>query len=99
MKKLIYVLPLLLVSIPSFADGHMASGVTDVSYVAFAKALGIALAVIGAATAQGKAASTALDGIARNPAAAGKIQTPMIIALALMEALAILAFVVVFTGF
>lgn len=61
-----------------------------------ASALAIALAAIGGASAQGKAATAALEGIARNPAAADKLFTPMIIALALIESLVIYAFVIAF---
>ncbi|MCP4004664.1 MAG: ATP synthase F0 subunit C, partial [bacterium] len=36
----------------------------------------------------------AVQGIARNPGAAGQIQTPMIIALALIESISLYAFVI-----
>lgn len=62
----------------------------------FAAAFAIAIAAVGGAMAQGKAASAALEGIARNPAAADKLFTPMIIALALIESLVIYAFVIAF---
>lgn len=62
----------------------------------FAAAGAIAVAAVGGAMAQGKAASVALEGIARNPAAADKLFTPMIIALALIESLVIYAFVIAF---
>jgi F-type H+-transporting ATPase subunit c len=39
--------------------------------------------------AQGKAIAAALEGIARQPSAAGRIQTTMIIGLAMIESLAI----------
>jgi F-type H+-transporting ATPase subunit c len=61
-----------------------------------AAAITISSAAIGGALAQGKAASVALEGIARNPAAADKLFTPMIIALALIESLVIYAFVIAF---
>lgn len=61
-----------------------------------AAAFTITLSAIGGAMAQGKAASVALEGIARNPAAADKLFTPMIIALALIESLVIYAFVIAF---
>ncbi|MFN8945570.1 MAG: ATP synthase F0 subunit C [Pseudobdellovibrionaceae bacterium] len=61
-----------------------------------AAAIAICVAVVGGALGQGMAASKALDGIARNPAAADKIQTPMIIALALIESLVLFAFVIAF---
>jgi F-type H+-transporting ATPase subunit c len=59
-------------------------------------ALAIAIAAFGGALGQGKAATAALEGIARNPSAKGQIQTPMIIALALIESLVIYALVIAF---
>ncbi|MDH7600760.1 MAG: ATP synthase F0 subunit C [Armatimonadota bacterium] len=55
---------------------------------------GLPIAVLGGAAAQGRAASAALDGIARQPEAAGKIQVAMIIALALIESLVIYALLI-----
>jgi F-type H+-transporting ATPase subunit c len=66
------------------------------AWLAVAAAFTISSAAIGGAIAQGKAASVALEGIARNPAAADKLFTPMIIALALIESLVIYAFVIAF---
>lgn len=57
-------------------------------------AIGAAIAVIGAALGIGKIGSTALESIARQPEAAGKIQTAMIIAAALIEGVALFAVVV-----
>ena len=54
----------------------------------------IGIAAFGGALGQGKAAAAALEGIARNPGAAGKIVTPMIIGLALIESLVIYGLVV-----
>jgi len=64
--------------------------------LAIASGIGIAIAAFGGALGQGRAASTALEGIARNPEASTKIQTPMIIALALIESLVIYALVIAF---
>ena len=55
---------------------------------------GVPIAAIGGALGQGKAASAALEGIARQPEAAGKIQTAMIIGLALIESLVIYALLI-----
>ncbi len=55
---------------------------------------GVPIAVIGGALGQGKAAGSALEGIARQPEAAGKIQTAMIIGLALIESLVIYALLI-----
>ena len=55
---------------------------------------GVPVAVLSGAVAQGKAASAALEGIARQPEAAGKLQTAMIIGLALIESLVIYALLI-----
>lgn len=64
--------------------------------IALVIAIGFAvpIAVIGGGLGQGKAAASALEAIARQPEAAGKIQTAMIIGLALIESLVIYAFVI-----
>ena len=64
--------------------------------LALGVALGLPIAVIGAGLGQGKAAAAALEGVARQPEAAGKIQTMMIIALALIESLVIYALLMFF---
>lgn len=56
--------------------------------------LAVGLAILGAGIGQGLTAANAVQGIARNPGAAGAIQTPMIIGLALIESIALLAFVI-----
>ncbi len=57
---------------------------------------GLPLAVLAAATAQGRTASTALEGMARQPEAAGPIQTAMIIGLGLIESLVLYALLMFF---
>jgi len=64
--------------------------------LALAVGFGLPVAVLAAATAQGRAASAALEGIARQPEAAGQIQTAMIIGLALIESLVIYALLMFF---
>ncbi len=64
--------------------------------LAIAAGFAIGIAAFGGALGQSRAAAAALDGIARNPGAAGKVQTPMIIALALIESLVIYALVIAF---
>lgn len=57
-------------------------------------AIGAGLAVIGAGIGIGKIGGSAMEGIARQPEAAGKIQTAMIIAAALVEGVALFGVVV-----
>ncbi|MBI3543734.1 MAG: ATP synthase F0 subunit C [Deltaproteobacteria bacterium] len=90
---------ILLVAVATFLFASMAfaaeGGPSD-PYASLAAGLGIAIAAFGGSLGQGKAASAALEGIARNPAAAGKLFVPMIIGLALIESLVIYAFLVTF---
>lgn len=83
-------------ALPAFAqDATAAAGVTSIGgWVAIAAGLAIGLAAFGGSLGQGRAAAAALEGIARNPGAAGKIQGPMILGLALIESLVIYAFVI-----
>jgi F-type H+-transporting ATPase subunit c len=56
----------------------------------------LGIAALGVGIGQGIAANGALNGMARQPEASGKIQTAMLIALAFMELVFLLTFVVVF---
>jgi F-type H+-transporting ATPase subunit c len=57
-------------------------------------AVGAGLAAIGAGLGIGRIGGSAMDGIARQPEAAAKIQTAMLIAAAFVEAVALFAVVV-----
>ena len=63
-------------------------------FIALASGLGIAIAAFGGALGQGRSIAAALEGIARNPGASGKLLTPMIIGLAMIESLVIYSLVV-----
>lgn len=54
----------------------------------------LVVAVIAAVFGQSRSIVAALDGIARNPAASGKILTTMLVGLAMIESLAIYALVI-----
>lgn len=71
-------------------------GYSDQATLYIAGIFGVALAAVGGTYAQSRAASVALEGIARNPAAADKLFTPMLLALALMESLVIFTLVSIF---
>jgi F-type H+-transporting ATPase subunit c len=95
MKKLIFLLPLLLLTNTAFAaDGGDLS--MAAAYKAMAYFIAMAIAAYGGTAAQSRAAAVALEGIARNPSAAAKIQTPMILSFALMESLVIFTLISVF---
>jgi len=54
----------------------------------------VPVAVLSAALGQGRAGAAGIEGIARQPEAAGRIQTAMILVLALIESLVIYALLV-----
>jgi F-type H+-transporting ATPase subunit c len=99
-KKLISFLSVFTVvalwSTAAFAQGGDAPDNYFSMYSMFAigAGLGIGVAAFGGALGQGRAAAAALEGIARNPGAAGKLFTPLILGLALIESLVIYAFVI-----
>jgi F-type H+-transporting ATPase subunit c len=61
-------------------------------------AIGAGLAAIGAGLGIGRIGGSAMDGIARQPEAANKIQTAMLIAAAFVEAVSLFAVVVALLG-
>jgi F-type H+-transporting ATPase subunit c len=61
-------------------------------------AIGAGLAVLGAGIGIGRIGGSAVEGIARNPEASGKITTTMIIAAALIEGVALFGVVIVLLG-
>jgi F-type H+-transporting ATPase subunit c len=61
-------------------------------------AIGAGIAVLGAGLGIGKVGGSAMDAIARQPEASGKIQTAMIIAAALIEGVALFGVVVGLLG-
>ena len=64
--------------------------------IALAAALAISVSTIFPAFGQGKAASAAMEAIARQPEAAGEIHSTLILSLGLMEALTIYGLLIAF---
>jgi len=65
-------------------------------WAAGAAGIAIAIAALGGTLAQGRATAAALEGISRNPGAAPRIQTAMILGLALIESLVLFAWAMAF---
>lgn len=79
---------LLLSAIPAFAGTFGSEGLlaqSEVMSMAGLAAIGAGLAVIGVGLGIGRIGGGAVEGMARQPEAAGQIQTAMIIAAALIE--------------
>ncbi|MCD8554503.1 MULTISPECIES: ATP synthase F0 subunit C [Seleniivibrio] len=84
-----------LFAVAGVASAAEAGAVADASWAKYIGAgLAIGVAALGTGIGQGNAIKGAVEGISRNPSAAGKISTTMIIGLALIESLAIYALVV-----
>ena len=101
MKKLnilvLAVVGILLSAMPAFAQAGQAPAVDNTAGLkALAAGVGFAIAVVGGALGQSRIGAAACEGAARNPGAAGKIQTMMILGLALIESLVLFALVIVF---
>ncbi|HLI78899.1 MAG TPA: ATP synthase F0 subunit C [Candidatus Binataceae bacterium] len=73
--------------------GH---SVSTAGLIAIAANIGIGIAAFGSAIGQGRVGAAAMESIGRNPNSTGQLFTPMIIALAFIEALTLYAFVVAF---
>lgn len=101
MKRMKYlVFATLAIAMMSVAAMAQAGAADNESTVSAAKAIGggigFGLAAGLAGIGQGLVGSRAAEGAARNPGAAGTVQTMMIIALALIESLVLFALLIVF---
>ncbi len=95
---LLTVLGVLVCAVPALAQTQPAAPVANnsVGLKAIAAGVGFAIAVFGGALGQSRIGAAACEGAARNPGAAAKIQTMMILGLALIESLVLFALVIVF---
>ena len=100
LAKLKYVgystLALALMAIPTMAQGAADNEFTVNASKAIGAGVGFGIAAGFAGIGQGLVGKGATEGVARNPGAAGTVQTIMIIALALIESLVLFALLIVF---
>ena len=90
--KFLFVVMTVFFALPAFAqDGD---GLSPKGLFGIGAGLAIGLAALGGGIGQGRAAGGALEGIARNPSASGKVFVPFILGLALIESLVLLAFLI-----
>lgn len=104
MKKILLCLALMLLSMSILAPFAMAAAeeaAKSTDKLGFFKAIGLASAIcitvaaIAGVISQSSAVKGAIEGIARNPGASGKITIAMVVGLAFIESLVIYALVVV----
>ena len=102
MKRLKYTFVFCLSCIIGVSEtfaGEQISENTNYGLYAIAASLAIGLPALGGAMGQGRAAAAALEGIARNPGASGKIFVPMILGMALIESLVLFGLIIAFMSF
>ena len=92
------VVGVLMTAIPALAQtiGAADNESSVAKYGKIAAGFGFAIAAGLGALGQSRIAASAVEGAARNPGAAGRIQIMMIIGLALIESLVLFALVIVF---
>lgn len=101
-RSLALILVSTMMAAVALAQEHAAAaagdgGASNNAWYAIAAAIAIALPAFGGAFGQGRASAAALEGIARNPGASGKLFVPMILGLALIESLVIYGLVIAFS--
>lgn len=97
MSRSLMLVGLAVLGMPGIASAQQATaggGGWISPFAVIAAALGMAIAAGLCGLGQGRAIASAVDAIARQPGAAARIQTAMIIGLALIESLAIYMLVV-----
>ena len=83
---------------PAIASAQTEGVATSQSgLIAIGAAICVGIAAAAGTLAQGKAVSSALDSIGRNPGATGSLFIPLILGLAFIESLVIFAFVISFS--
>jgi F-type H+-transporting ATPase subunit c len=100
MRRLFFVLlaivALTMLTTPVFAQEAPAQAARTTNWVAITSGFAMAIAVALAALGQSRVASSACEGLARNPAARPGIQLALILGLAFIESLVLFTLVIVF---
>jgi F-type H+-transporting ATPase subunit c len=76
------------------AEGAAAGADSKGAAIAIAAGIAVAIAAFGAAFGQGRVGAAAMESIGRNPNAADRLFLPLVLTLALLEALALYGFVI-----
>jgi F-type H+-transporting ATPase subunit c len=90
------VLAIALLTPAAFAAAGDAPAMVGTNWVAITSGFAMAIASAGCGLAQGKATAAACEGLARNPGAAAPIRFALILALVLIESMALYTFAIIF---
>ena len=100
MRKLsvvvLVVLACCLIAPAAFAQAGDQGAAQATNWVAITSGFAMAIASGACGIAQGRASAAASEGMARNPGAAGVIQNMLILALVLIESMALYTFAIIF---
>lgn len=91
-----FLAPMVAMAAPAAGGDPAGGGSFNDGIFAIAMGFGMGLAALGCGMGQGRAAAAALEGICRNPNAAEKVNTPMLLGLAFIESLTIFTLVTAF---
>jgi F-type H+-transporting ATPase subunit c len=97
MKKLFAFLVAFSLAMLASGTAMAAEGAADSNKavaIAFSAGVAVAIAAFGAALGQGRVGAAAMESIGRNPNAADRLFLPLVLTLALLEALALYGFVI-----
>jgi F-type H+-transporting ATPase subunit c len=90
------VLAFCLIAPVAFAQATDQAAPQATNWVAITSGFAMAIASGACGIAQGRASAAASEGMARNPGAAGVIQNMLILALVLIESMALYTFAIIF---
>jgi F-type H+-transporting ATPase subunit c len=100
MRKVVFLILIVaavsLFAMPAFADTTDAASGGGTNWVAITSGFAMAFAAALAALGQGRVASAACEGLARNPAARPGIQIALFVGLAFIESLVLFTFLIIF---
>jgi len=85
-----------LASAPVAMAAEEAAGGGAAGLIGVGAGLAMGLGALGCGMGQGRAVASAMESIGRNPSSTDRLQTPMIIGLALIESIAIYCLVIAF---
>ena len=86
----------LLFAVPAFGQVPAGGAGSTTNWVAITSGFAMAIASAGCGYAQSKATAAACEGLARNPGARPAIQFALILALVLIESMALYTFAIIF---
>jgi F-type H+-transporting ATPase subunit c len=96
LKFVLFALFIVMMASAAFAQDTTATAPTGVRWGVIGAAFVLGVAAAAGAIGQSRAIAASVEGIARNPGAAGAIRLSMIIGLALIESLVIYALLIAF---